>query len=422
LKKIELLAPAGDFDKLKIAFHYGADAVYLGLKRFSLRANTGNFSDDELVEAVEYTRKLGKKLFVAMNVYFMPDQMESFIEQAKFIGKVKPDGVIISDMGAVYIFKRYAPEVPIHISTQANTTNQAACQLYKELGVERVVVARELKISDIRLIKNSCDIELEAFVHGAMCIAYSGRCLLSSYMTVRGLGARTGETKDDVRSANSGDCSHSCRWEYALKEVQRDDQEFPVEQDDNGSYILSSKDICMIDHIPEMIDAGVDSLKIEGRMKSILYISSIVRAYRTVIDAYYDNIEVDRELIYNELNIVSHREFSTGFFFDRPMENPLLTLGGVYTREMRLAALFDVASEYGRMLKIYNKISEKESLELVKRGIATTKVGRVDFYDKNGALLSFARHCDTVSCRIFDISGEEIKTDQFDILRMTADF
>ena len=326
MNKPELLAPAGDFEKLKVAFHFGADAVYVGMKSFSLRANTKNFTEEELKIAIDYTHKLNKKIYIALNIYFTPFQADDIIKSLKLIEKIKPDGIILSDMGCLYLAKKYADSIPIHISTQANTTNQYSTQFYQELGVKRVIVARELSLKEIKNISQNTDVELEAFVHGAMCISYSGRCLLSSYMTTKDLGRRENDNTTETRSANKGDCVHPCRWEFVLKEKTRGEQNYLIEEDENGSYILSSKDICMIYHISDLIDAGISSFKIEGRMKSILYISSIVRSYRRAIDSYFDNSLIfDRDEIEKELNIVSHRDFSTGFFYNSPKMIAFLT-------------------------------------------------------------------------------------------------
>jgi putative protease len=423
-QKLELLSPAGDFEKLKVAFHFGADAVYVGLKDFSLRANTKNFEEDEIKQAIEYTHNLGKKIYIALNIYFTPDQTEGIIEKLKFINTLKPDGIIISDLGILNLAKKYAPDVQIHISTQANTTNQYAVEIYKNLGAKRIVLARELSLHDIKKIKeNIPDIELETFVHGAMCISYSGRCLLSAYMTKKSLGARKSDKDLNVRSANKGDCSHSCRWEFILKEKTRPDQDYEISEDEEGTYILSSKDMCMIDHIDDMINAGITSLKIEGRMKSILYISSIVRAYRQAIDHYYDNnILYDRDQIENELNVVSHREFSTGFFYDNPMETANVTKNTIYKREMRLAALIEDFRNNKLILKIYNTINIDDKIEYIGKNMKTIKVKKIILYDKNGIILTKVNHTQYAQAELFDENDKKIEAEKFDILRIESNF
>lgn len=424
MSKIELLFPAGDFEKLKVGFHFGGDAVYIGLKDFSLRANAKNFCADDIEESISYTRKLGKKIFIAMNVYLMPDETDLFIEKLKFIEIIKPDGIIISDMGALYLARRYAPSIPIHISTQANTTNQYAAQTYKDLGVKRIVLARELTIPEIKKIKDTVkDIEIETFVHGAMCIAYSGRCVLSAYMTKEGAGRREKDKDIPIRSANRGDCSHSCRWEFILKEKSRPEQNYEIFENEEGSYILSSKDICMIDHIKDLIEAGVDSLKIEGRMKSILYISSITRAYRRAIDNFYDDkIIFDRDFFEKELNVVSHREFSTGFFYENPKNQANITESISYKREMRLGALVTGINGDRVVLKIYNKMTREDKIEYISNDMKTIKVKDITFYDKKGSPVEAVNHTQYVEAEIYDEDGKAISYKVNDILRMESSF
>jgi U32 family peptidase len=424
MDKPELLAPAGDFDKLKVAFHFGADAVYAGMKEFSLRANTKNFDDGELEKAIEYTHKLGKKIYLALNIYFTPEQTEGFIEKLKIIDRLKPDGLIISDLGALNLAKKFAPDIPIHISTQANTTNSYAAEMYKNFGASRIILARELSLKDISLIKAEISgLELEAFIHGAMCVAYSGRCLLSAYMTNQGLGTRKNDNFDGFRSANQGDCSHSCRWEYILKEKNRPDQNYEITEDEEGTYILSSKDICMIDHVGDMVKAGISSFKIEGRMKSILYISSIVRAYRQAIDNYFDDkVIYDRKEIDKELNVVSHREFSTGFFYKKPLEDANLTKNPVYRREMRLAGLVEGIKNGRLILKIYNAVRIEDRLEYIGRNMKTVSIGMIKFYDENSFAIPRVVPQKYCEAELFDIEGKQIPAEVFDILRMESDF
>jgi U32 family peptidase len=424
-KKPELLAPAGDFEKLKVAFHFGADAVYVGMKEFSLRANTKNFDNDTLKEAIDYAHGLGKKIFVAMNVYYFPDQAEGILKNLKDLAGLKPDGIIISDPGIIFLMKENGIDIPIHISTQANTTNLQAVRFYKNLGASRVVLARELTLKNICSIREGADgIELEAFIHGAMCIAFSGRCLLSAYMTTGGLGKRDNDEPGKTRSANQGDCSHSCRWEFVLREKTRPDQDYGIAEDEEGCYLLSSKDICMIDRIPDLVDAGIDSFKIEGRMKSILYISSIVRAYRRAIDHHFDaGISFDIGLVRKELDVVSHRDFSTGFFYDAPSDNANVTKNPVYKRQMRLAALVEGGKNGRYVLKIYNAVDpSSDNLELIGREMKTRKISRMRFYDADGNMLEKANHGTYVEAELFGENGGALDCEVFDILRMESDF
>lgn len=416
----ELLAPAGNFEKLKVAFHYGADAVYAGLDKLSLRANADNFTREELAQAIEYTHTIGKKIYIALNIYFMPEHEARIIDALIFLAKVKPDGMIISDMGTFYLAKKYAPEIAVHISTQANCTNQYAAMMYASMGATRIVLARELGLDAIQTIRKTLpDMELEAFVHGAMCIAYSGRCLLSSYMTTKGLGT---QKDDETRSANQGDCAHSCRWEFFLKEKTRKDDVFDVLSDENGTYILSSKDICMINHVKDLIDAGVSSFKIEGRMKSILYISSIVRAYRYVIDCIQSGEPLDKmEQVYQELDVVSHREFSTGFFYKKPYEYANIADSAEYKRNTRLAAMVLSVGEKVA-LKIYNKITPADKLTLIGKNMKTVVLGRVQFFDKNGNPTAEAKHTEPFSGIFYDTDGNIVEPEEMDILRMESNF
>ena len=306
MKKPELLAPAGSFNTLKYAFAYGADAVYVGGEEFSLRTASKNFSRAELEEAVRYTHNLGKKIYVAVNIFCHNADIDDLAEYAKYLELIKVDGVIVSDIGAIHTVKTVAPNLDIHVSTQANTTNSAAVGAWKALGATRVVPARELSFEEIARIKAECDIEIETFVHGAMCISYSGRCLMSNYFTGRG--------------ANQGACAHPCRWEYTIKEKTRPDEEMPVVETERGTFIFNSKDLCMIEHIPALCRAGIDSFKIEGRVKNELYVATVVSAYRKAIDDYFANpedYELDKTLL-DELAKVSHRGYTTGFYFGRP--------------------------------------------------------------------------------------------------------
>lgn len=422
-KKPQLLAPAGNFEKMKVAFHYGADAVYAGLDKLSLRANADNFTRDELREAVKYAHDLGKKIYLAINIFFTPEQSEIIIDALKYINEIQPDGMIISDSGLIFLARQFAPNIPVHLSTQANCTNHYAAGFYKEAGVKRIVLARELSIKEISIIRKEVpDIELETFIHGAMCIAYSGRCLLSSYMTTNNLGSRY-DKDDSVRSANKGDCAHSCRWEFVLKEKSRANQNFEISEDENGTYILSSKDICMIEHLPDLINAGVDCFKIEGRMKSILYISSIVRAYRYVIDKYYENSSFNpvTDEVLNELNVVSHREFSTGFFYDSPMTLANTTDSIKYERNVRLAAMI-IKSGTESELKLFNKLSVNDKIELIGKDMKTLSVGKIVLKNSFGEILDSANHTDLITASLFDKDNNLIVPEIFDILRIESVF
>ncbi|KUO50666.1 MAG: peptidase U32 [Desulfitibacter sp. BRH_c19] len=305
MKKPELLAPAGDMEKLKFALLYGADAVYLAGKQLGLRASAGNFTPGEMQEGVNYAHSLDKKVYVTVNILAHNDDLEGLEAYLQSLDAMKVDGIIVSDLGIVKIAREIAPQLPIHLSTQANTTNWAAAEFWKSYGIKRIVLARELSLKEITEITTKVDIDIETFIHGAMCMAYSGRCLLSNFLVGRG--------------ANQGECAQPCRYKYYLVEDKRKDRVMEIQEDTRGSYIFNSKDLCMLAHIPEMINAGIKSLKIEGRMKSVHYVATVVKAYRMAIDSYFQNPQeyiFDRSLL-EEVTKVSHREYTTGFYFKK---------------------------------------------------------------------------------------------------------
>ncbi len=306
--KPELLAPAGNFEKLEIAVHYGADAVYLAGKDFSLRNFSGNFTDEELIDAVSFAHGHNVKIYLACNIYSRnSDQkaIESFLYKA---GKIVPDAIIISDPGIIMMAQKIIPDIDIHLSTQANTTNINAAKFWHGLGIKRVNLARELSFDEINEISDTCDIETETFIHGAMCVSYSGRCLLSNVLS--------------GRDSNQGLCNHPCRWKYSVVEELRPNVYHSLMEDDRGSYIFNSKDLCMIEHIPQLVNANIRSLKIEGRMKGINYLALVVKTYRNAIDAFVDspeNYKIDPNWV-DALDQVFHREYCTGFYFGKSDE------------------------------------------------------------------------------------------------------
>lgn len=302
MKKIELLSPAGDMNKLKAAFYFGADAVYIGGKHFSLRALAGNFTDEEMIEAVNFAHSIGKKVYVTVNIFGRNDDIPAAEEYFKFLEKIKVDGAIISDTGLIYLAREIAPNLPINLSTQANTLNYKTVEFWANYGVKRVILARELSLSEISAISEKVpDMEIETFIHGAMCISYSGRCLLSDY--------RTG------RSSNRGECVQACRWHYEIREKDSECGFMEMQEDERGTYIMNSKDLNLLDYIADLDKAGVCSLKIEGRMKSEYYLATVVNAYRRAIDDYYANGEKYKEnpLYQEELKKTAHREFTTAY-------------------------------------------------------------------------------------------------------------
>jgi len=305
-KKIELLAPAGNFEKLKTAIHYGADAVYLGGQDFSLRNFSGNFTLEEMADAVSYAHNNHAMVYVTCNIYPRTREADAISDFLTALGKIRPDAVIIADPGILMMARKIIPDIPIHLSTQANTTSLAALSFWAAQGVTRINAARELSLSEIKEMAEDAPMEIELFVHGAMCISYSGRCLLSSFMA--------------QRDANRGLCAQPCRWRYAVVEELRPGLYMPLAEDDRGSYLFNSRDLCMIDHIPEMIDAGIRSLKIEGRMKGLHYLAVAVHTYRQAIDRYYDSPDTYKvsDDWRKALSGITQRGYCTGFYFDDP--------------------------------------------------------------------------------------------------------
>ena len=297
--KPELLAPAGNLEKLQAALIYGADAVYFGGKNFSLRAFGDNFTREDILKAVEFTHALGKKIYAAVNIFAHNRDISALADYLKFLDGAGVDAVLVSDLGVLTLAKELT-NLKIHISTQANVTNWRAARFFHELGAERIVLARELTCAEIAEIKANCAAELEIFIHGAMCISYSGRCWLSKFLT--------------GRDANQGACTHSCRWKYNLVEEKREGEFFPVDEDERGSYVMNSKDLCLLPYLDKVIQSGVTSLKIEGRMKSVNYVAGVVKIYRAAIDSYFDGDFKIRGEWLDELNKMAHRPYTTGFF------------------------------------------------------------------------------------------------------------
>ncbi len=358
MKKVELLAPAGNLYKLKIALKYGADAVYIGGECFSLRTAADNFTPEEMKEGIEYAHAMGKKVYITANIIPHNRDLAQMEKYFKEIYEMGADAVIISDLGAFNICRRVAPELEIHISTQANNTNYATVQAWHDMGAKRVVLAREMTLTEVREIKDniSSDCELEVFMHGAMCVSYSGRCLLSNYMT--------------ARDSNYGACSHPCRWNYALMEEKRPGEYLPVFENERGTFIMNSKDLCMIEHLPELIGSGVLSLKIEGRVKSEFYVASIIGAYRKAIDAYYEN---PAEYEFNpswldEVKKVSHRDYYTGFFFGIPDTGAQIYGSSSYIREYDVVGIVLEYDEKTGLAKVTqrNRFFKGDEVEIIQ--------------------------------------------------------
>lgn len=343
--KPELLAPAGNLDKLKIALTYGADAVYIGGEEFSLRVAADNFTLDEMKEGIAFAKKKGKKVYLTANVIPHNKDIDSY---AKYLTEVKDlglDAVILSDLGMFGVTKEVAPKLDIHISTQANNVNFRSAEAWHKLGASRVILAREMSLEEIREIreKTSPELELEAFVHGAMCISYSGRCLLSNYMT--------------GRDGNGGACAHPCRWKYYLMEEKRPGEYMPVYENERGTFIYNSKDLCMIEHVDKLVESGLSSFKIEGRVKSEFYVATVVAAYRRAIDEYLENPQkwVFKQEWLDELKKVSHRDYTTGFYFGKPGGTEQHYASSSYIREYDMVGIVDDFDEETSTAKIIQK-------------------------------------------------------------------
>ena len=371
----ELLAPAGNLEKLKIAFAYGADAAYMGLDEFSLRANAGNFTRDDLAEVAALKRESGKKLYCALNILFHEGQIEDLKRRLEEISEWPFDAFIVSDMGAAKVLRDNGKnDVELHLSTQASCTNSEACKVYRSLGFKRVILGRETPIDDIRRIRDANpDLDLEVFVHGAMCMAYSGRCLLSSFLV--------------GRSGQQGDCAHACRWHYRLEEQERPGEWYPIEEEKGYTTILSSKDLCMIDHLQDLEDAGVSSFKIEGRMKSPYYVAAVTRAYRKVMDGD-PHAASYREDIFN----VSHRPYCTGFFYG---QGPVSTMdGGSYIRDYTFCGMIgDEVRPHVYSLDLRNQIKQGEQIEYLDPSRPTMVDTNFNLLDSSFEYVDQIDHC-----------------------------
>lgn len=383
MKKPELLAPAGDFEKLRTAVHYGADAVYLGDSRFSLRGKAGNFGPEELGSAVRYAHAHGARAYVTINIFPHNRDIAEIADHIDLLADIKPDAVILSDPGIFSMVKDRAPKLDIHISTQANITNVAAVRFWERLGAKRLVLSRELSLDEIREIRQQSSIELESFVHGSICISYSGRCYISSFLT--------------SRSANMGECTNSCRWNYTLMEEKRPGEHFPVFEDERGTYLMSSKDLCMIGHLHLLAQAGISSFKLEGRMKGINYVAGVVKTYREAIDAIGDGFaySVDKRWL-RELAMFSSRGYTTGMFFGKQPDNDYNFDGESYRMSHELVGVVsDVRDGTARVL-LRNRIDTSDMVEYLTPGLEEQRFEVVDMTDEEGQMLTTARNEGTV--------------------------
>ncbi len=356
MKKPELLAPAGNLEKLKMAINFGADAVYLGGSKLNLRAFADNFTNEQLKEGVEYAHSRGKKVFVTMNVFPHNEDLIGLEDYLRELYELKVDAIIVSDPGIIMTAKESVPNLELHLSTQANNVNWKSAQFWYSQGVKRIVLARELSLEEIKKLREklSEDCEIEAFVHGSMCMSYSGRCVISNYMT--------------GRDANRGQCAQPCRYKYHLVEEKRPGEYFPIFEDDRGAYILNSKDLCMIEHIPELIESGINSLKIEGRMKSSYYVASIVKSYRQAIDSYFENpkeYKFEKKWLDNLMK-ASHRIYCTGFYFGDP--NKQTYESSSYIRDYDIVGIvrnYDKSTGIAT-IEQRNKVLESDTVEILR--------------------------------------------------------
>lgn len=381
--KMELLAPAGSMDKMKMAFLYGADAVYLGGKSFGLRAFSDNFSNEELKEAVDYAHARGKHIHVTVNIFPHNDDLKALPDYLVYLRDIGVDAILIADPGIFAMARQLVPDLPVHVSTQANTTNWASTKFWHDNGASRVVMAREVSLRDVKEIHAKVpDVELEGFIHGAMCISYSGRCLLSNYFV--------------GRDANQGACTHPCRWKYSLVEETRPGEYMPVYENERGTYIFNSKDLCMVEYIPEMMDAGIDSFKIEGRMKTALYVATVTRAYRRAIDDYLKDPAVYRENLEwyrEEIGKCTNRRFTTGFYFGKPTADDHIYDSSTYVKSYTYLGTVEETDSLGRCrTQQKNKFSVGETIEVMKPDGQNLTVTVESMTDEEGNAQESAPH------------------------------
>ena len=404
MRKTELLIPAGSLEVLKTAVIYGADAVYIGGEAFGLRAKAKNFTNDDIREGIAFAHKHGVKVYITANILAHNDDLSGVEEYFNELKEIKPDAVIISDPGVFAIAKRVIPDMEIHISTQANNTNYGTYLFWHQLGAKRVVSARELSLAEIKEIRGKIpeDLEIESFIHGAMCMSYSGRCLLSNYMT--------------GRDANQGACTHPCRWKYSLVEEKRPGEYMPVYENERGTYIFNSKDLCMIEYIPEMMDAGIDSFKIEGRMKTALYVATVARTYRKAIDDYNKDPELykaNMDWYRSEIGKCTYREFTTGFYFGKPDETTQIYDINTYVKNYTYLGTILAVDERGyAKIEQKNKFTVGEAIEVMKPDGRNLEAIVKAVYDENGNSQESAPHPQQILYVELTVEME-----QYDILR-----
>lgn len=404
MKRPELLVPASSLEVLKVAVIYGADAVYIGGEAFGLRAKAKNFSKEDMREGIAFAHAHGVKVYVTVNILAHNRDLEGVREYLQELKEIGPDALIIADPGIFMYAKEICPEIERHISTQANNTNYETYRFWYNLGAKRVVSARELSLEEIREIRAHIpdDMEIETFIHGAMCISYSGRCLLSNYFT--------------GRDANQGACTHPCRWKYAVVEEKRPGEYLPVYENERGTYIFNSKDLCMIEHIPELIEAGIDSFKIEGRMKTALYVATVARTYRKAIDDYLTSPEKYKENMdwyLEQISNCTYRQFTTGFFFGKPSEESQIYDNNTYIKEYTYLGIVGERNEEGLyQIEQRNKFSVGEQIEVMKPDGRNIPVTVKRILDEDGNEMESAPHPKQV---LYIDLGQELE--MYDILR-----
>ena len=403
--KAELLVPASSLEVLKTAVIFGADAVYIGGEAFGLRANAKNFTKEDMIQGIAFAHERGVKVYVTANILAHNGDLEGARQYFTELKEVKPDALIISDPGMFMIAKEVCPEIEIHISTQANNTNYQTYQFWYKQGAQRVVSARELSLAEIKEIRNNIpeDMEIETFIHGAMCISYSGRCLLSNYFT--------------GRDANQGACTHPCRWKYAVVEEKRPGEYFPVYENERGTYIFNSKDLCMIEYIPEICEAGIDSLKIEGRMKTALYVATVARTYRKALDDFYESEQKYRanmEWYKSEIGKCTYRQFTTGFFFGKPTNETQIYDNNTYINEyIYLGITEEVCADGLIRIEQRNKFCVGDEIEIMKPNGENVAVWVEAMYDEDMNPVESCPHSkQTIYVKLSTVPA------QYDILRV----
>lgn len=383
MKKPELLIPASSLEVLKTAVIFGADAVYIGGEAFGLRAKAKNFTPEEMREGIAFAHEHGVKVHVTANILAHNYDLEGARAYFKELSDIKPDALIVADPGMVMLAKENCPGIDIHLSTQANNTNYMTFRFWYDQGIRRVVCARELSLKEIKEIRENIpvDMEIESFIHGAMCISYSGRCLLSSYFT--------------GRDANHGACTHPCRWKYSIVEETRPGEYLPVFENERGTYIFNSKDLCMIEHIPEMMDAGIDSFKIEGRMKTALYVATVARTYRKAVDAAASSREAYEKILpwcLEEISKCTYRQFTTGFYFGKPDENTQIYDNNTYINEYIYLGIVGETEGNTVGIEQRNKFSVGEVIEIMKPDGTNRETKVLSIVNEDGEEMESAPH------------------------------